>query len=297
MAIDRDRAARTITMSQKLYVSDLLSKYAEFVDGNSRSYDTPLPEGAILSSDDSPKVGSPEHAAMAARRVIYMQLVGSFQWLANMSAIEIMYAASQLARFLDNPGEVHYSYAIRVLIYLRDHSERGLLYAPNASRGFETFVDSSWSVMFSCSGAMYLYHGCVFHWFSKTQKSVTLSSSEAEYFGAMMASRDGIYLRDIIEDLGIDAPGPSIIFCDSKSAVDLSFDAVAFKNTKHILRAAYFLRDLVARDVCIVKHVAGSTMIADLLTKAPARVVFVEMLRLLLAYPISGTAVVDLGPK
>ena len=31
------------------------------------------------------------------------------------------------------------------------------------------------------------YHGCLFHWFSKTQKSVSLSSAEAEFFGAMLA--------------------------------------------------------------------------------------------------------------
>ena len=87
------------------------------------------------------------------------------------------------------------------------------------------------------------------------------------------------------------------MFSDSKSAITLAFDAVAFKNTKHILRAAYFLRDLVAREVTTVKHVAGSTMIADILTKAPARAIFIEMLRLLLAYPVSGDAVVNLGPK
>ena len=87
---------------------------------------------------------------------------------------------------------------------------------------------------------------------------MTLSSAEAEYFGAMLAARDGIFLRDVIEDLGLDSPGPSLLFTDSKSAVTLAFDAVAFKNIKHILHAANFLRDLVAREVCDVKHVAGT---------------------------------------
>ena len=298
VAVDRDRTKRTITLSQKLYVSDILSKYTEYVGEHTRSYDTPLPESAVLSSDDSPKVGSPEHAAMQARRVVYMQLVGSFLWLANMTALDIIYAASQLARFLDNPGELHFSYAIRVLIYLRDHSEHGLHYAPNGARGFETFVDSSWLTSFSCSGGLYMFYGCPFHWFSKTQRSITLSSAEAEYFGAMMAARDNIYLRDVIEDLGLsECKAVPVMFCDSKSAVTLAFDAVAFKNTKHILRAAYFLRDLVAREHITLTHLPGSVMVADLLTKAPARPVFVEMLRLLRAYPASGLVVVSLGPR
>ena len=73
----------------------------------------------------------------------------------------------------------------------------------------------------------------------------------------MLAARDGIFCRDLIEELDLESPGPSVLYTDSKSAVTLAFDAVAFKNTKHILRAANFLRDLVAREVVDVKHVAG----------------------------------------
>ena len=58
------------------------------------------------------------------------------------------------------------------------------------------------------------------------------------------------------------------MYSDSKSAVDMSFDPVAFKNTKHILRAAEFLRDLVRKEVVVMTHVPGTTMLADLLTKA-----------------------------
>jgi hypothetical protein len=56
---------------------------------------------------------------------------------------------------------------------------------------------------------------------------------------------------------------------------------VAFKNTKHILRAAQFLRDLVARLVVTMEHIAGNEMIADMLTKPLGRVLFVRLLSLL----------------
>ena len=71
---------------------------------------------------------------------------------------------------------------------------------------------------------------------------------------------------------------------DSKSAVDMSFDPVAFKKTKHIMRAAEFLRDLVARRVIALEHVAGVVMMADILTKAVARATFVTLLKLLDSY-------------
>ena len=111
------------------------------------------------------------------------------------------------------------------------------------------------------------------------QRSVTLSSAEAEYFGAMIAARDVIFIREVMIDLGINPVGPSVIYSDSKSAIDMSIDPIAFKKTKHILRAAEFLKDLVSREVITMEHIAGTSMIADILTKAVSRPAFLELLR------------------
>ena len=51
----------------------------------------------------------------------------------------------------------------------------------------------------------------------------------------------------------------------------MAFDPVAFKKTKHILRAAEFLRDFVTREVVSVEHISGVVMLADILTKAASR--------------------------
>ena len=66
---------------------------------------------------------------------------------------------------------------------------------------------------------------------------------------------------------------------DSKSAVGMAFDPVAFKKTKHILRAAEFLRDLVNRGVISVEHLPGVVMLADLLTKAASRAIFTGLIK------------------
>ena len=53
-------------------------------------------------------------------------------------------------------------------------------------------------------------------------------------------------------DLSVAIAGASTIFSDSGSAIGMAYDPVSFKKTKHILRAAEFLRDLVARGVISV---------------------------------------------
>ena len=53
---------------------------------------------------------------------------------------------------------------------------------------------------------------------------------------------------------------PSVVYSDSKSAVDMAFDPVAFKKTKHILGAGAFLRDLVAKQVLKLKRTSVVTI-------------------------------------
>jgi len=79
--------------------------------------------------------------------------------------------------------------------------------------------------------------------------------------------------------------------------MNMSFDdPVAFKKTKHILRAAAFLRDLVAKGLIVLRHVKGAYMLADILTKPTARSIFVRLLHLVDAYSVDGTAVLHPSP-
>jgi hypothetical protein len=123
------------------------------------------------------------------------------------------------------------------------------------------------------------FWGALVHWFSKTQKSVSLSSAEAEYFGAMLASKEVMWLRELLIDLQYPQTGPTRLRLDSKSAIDMAFDPVAFKKSKHIMRAAEYLRDLVARLKVTLDHVEGESNVADILTKAQARAVFVQLVK------------------
>ena len=87
-------------MSQELYVVDLITKYGSFLDASvTRTFDTPMEEGLVLSAADQPEVGSEAHAAMAASHDVYMSLVGGFLWLANMTHFR---AALRLLAYTSN---------------------------------------------------------------------------------------------------------------------------------------------------------------------------------------------------
>ena len=144
---------------------------------------------------------------------------------------------------------MHYKALQRVLAYLSTTPTLGptlgLCYKPDQSRNLEVWADSSWSADVSTSGALYFFYGCLVAWFAKRQRCVAHSTAEAEYVGASMAARDGIFYRDVLVDLGVLTRAPTPLLLDSKSAIDMAYDPVAFKKTKHIMRDAHYLRDLV----------------------------------------------------
>ena len=225
--------------------------------------------------DQCPAHDSAEFDAMASHREVYMSLVGAFLWLANMTRFELGYISSQLARFVSNPARVHFQAALRVLIYLQGSKDRVLTFSPCAARPvLRSYVDSDWGTRFSISGAAFEFMGTLVHWFSKTQRSVSMSSTEAEYFAACVATREILFFRDLLADLGYMQTSPTPLRSDNKGVSDLSFDPVAFKKTKHILRAAEFLRDAVTRRKVLVSWLSSVDNIADLFTKPVALAVF-----------------------
>lgn len=204
------------------------------------------------------------------KRREYMTVVGSLLWLSACTRPDLSYTVSVLARFISNPGPSHYKAMQRALAYLHLTRHWVLRLAPDTSANhpLRIYSDASWTDNNSVSGGVIYYMGCPVAWWTRRQKSVSSSSAQAEYFAASAASREGIYVRDLLEDIGVTAKGPTPLMLDSKSAIDLAYDPVAFKKTKHILRAANELRDRVARDVFRPEYVEAAGQRADILTKA-----------------------------
>ena len=79
VSISRSRSTRTLTLSQELYVQDLVTKFGHLIDSSvTRKVDCPMDEGTVLSPDDQPVVGSPEYDSLKVQRDTYMSLVGGY---------------------------------------------------------------------------------------------------------------------------------------------------------------------------------------------------------------------------
>ena len=162
--------------------------------------------------------------------------------------------------------------------YLHHTRDQGLAFKPTADKtALMLYSDADWSTKFSTSGCICYSHGCAIHWHTRFQRSVSHSTAEAEYIAASMAAREAVFLRELLVDLHVQLPGPTTMYLDSKSAIDMAFDPVSFKKTKHILRDAEYLRDLVTREVFSPVHVSSAKQRADIFNKQLPRMPYLVL--------------------
>ena len=108
-------------------------------------------------------------------------------------------------------------------------------------------------------------------WFSRTQKCVTLSTSEAEYVALEGAVNKLLFLRQVWRFMLPSKVMPCFpVFEDSQSAIQYAQNPITNSNSKHIDARHHFLRELVRqRDIKVAEF-----QHADILTKASAHDLF-----------------------
>ena len=104
-------------------------------------------------------------------------------------------------------------------------------------------------------------------WFSRTQKYVTLSTSEAEYVALGDAVKELLFSRKIWRFM---IPGKGMpwfpVFNDNQGALQLSKNPMSNSNSKHIDVRHHFLRELVRQGDISVNHALSDYQHADILT-------------------------------
>lgn len=110
--------------------------------------------------------------------------------------------------------------------------------------------------------------GGAISWGSKKQQTVALSSTEAEYMAVSMACQEANWLRQFDAELNEHGLPKTIdIFCDNRSALNLSNSDAYHARTKHIDIRHHFIRNKVNKKEIKIQPINTTAMVADNLTK------------------------------
>ena len=152
----------------------------------------------------------------------YRQLIGILLYLTH-SRPDISYDVSVATRYMQEPHELHWKEAKRILHYVQGSIDYGIHYVVGAQLDLTGFTDSNWARdgndrKFTSGFVFIIGYGSIC-WSNKKQATLALSSAEAKYRGAMNATIQAVWLHDILKKFEI-LTSPSVdIYCDNQSTI------------------------------------------------------------------------------
>ena len=154
----------------------------------------------------------------------------------------------------------------QIFAYLARHSRVGLTYTRQQTP-LSAHADASWEVRNSTSGWVVRWQSAALSWGSRKQKSIALSTCEAEIVALSEAAKDVVYFRKLTAGLGVGEPGPTQLYTDSSSTRNVSYNPELHDRMKHVERRHFYVRDMVENFELEVPYVATADNIADFFTK------------------------------
>ena len=267
MKITRDRASKRLWLSQEKYIEKVLER---FNMAKSKPVNTPLAGHFKLSSAQCP-TSDEEQEGM--KQIPYASAVGSLMYAMVCTRPDIAHAVGVVSRFLSNPGKDHWEAVKWILRYLRGTSKVCLKFGENQTilDGY-TDADMAGDVdsRKSTSGYLMIFAGGAVSWQSRLQKCVALSTTEAEYIAATEASKELLWIKKFLQELGL-TQERYILHCDSQSAIHLSKNSSFHSKSKHIDVRYHWIRDVLEEKKMHIEKIHTNENGSDMMTKSLSR--------------------------
>nr|CAD1835983.1 unnamed protein product [Ananas comosus var. bracteatus] len=204
----------------------------------------------------------------------YRRLVGRLIYL-TITRPKLCYSVHILSQFMQDPRTLHWDAAMRVLRYLKQSPGQGILLSVLTSLQLTAYCDSDWAgcpmTRRSVTGYFVMLGGCPISWKTKKQTVVSRSSAEAEYRSMAATTSELLWLRSLLQSLGIDHAQPMQLFCNNQAALHIADNPVFHERMKHIELDCHFIRDHLKLGDIVTAYVPTKLQLADAFTKALGR--------------------------
>lgn len=247
-----------IQLSQRKYAEAVLKRFGM---DQCKPLGIPLlPKTSLVSCAEGDQVEYP-----------YREVVGSLMYLMVATRPDLAAAVSMVSKFLERSGKDQVEAVKRILRYVRGTVDMCLGFKKGMSLQMYGYVDANWGGCLesrrSTSGYVFLLAGGAISWKSKKQDAVALSSTEAEYMAACLASKEAVWLRRLLKELGVLQTTPTEIFTDNQSSLKLMENPVLHERTKHVDIQYHFTRDCIISGQTRFQFLRTNDQAADSLTK------------------------------
>lgn len=266
----------SIFVHQKAYAKKILSRF-----GMEEAVEVSIPVDPHHAM--SPRC-YPDEANNVAN-VPYRESIGSLMYLAVATRPDLSFALSVASQYLENPMQYHWTAVKRIMKYLRGSINKGIIFDCNLNNNLNCYSDADYAgdldTRRSTSGFVIMSAGGAVSWCSQRQKTVALSTTEAEYIAATQTVKEIIWLNLLLVELTKSSPKTPNLYVDNQSAIKLIKNPEFHKRTKHIDVQYHFIREKFGEGVFELHYVPTNNQIADILTKALPREKFTRFLHMM----------------
>lgn len=274
--IEFNRRGNEIALHQRGYIAEILERFGMT---DCKPVSSPMDVNSKLSA-------LMEDPSDDERKLPFRELVGALMYMAVATRPDIAHAVSSLSQFNNGFGQRHWTAAKRVLRYLKGTADIGLVYRPS-NESLVGYVDADWAGCpidrRSYTGYAFLLSNGVISWDSRKQRTVALSSTEAEFMGMSDAAKEAIYLRSFLFQLGFRKLADVKLLNDNLGALKLAKNHTFHSKTKHIDLRYHFIREAIRNEHFKVEYTPTEEMVADVMTKGlsgPKNRRFIELMGL-----------------
>ena len=264
----RQRVDRTITMCQSKFVAQVLKRFN--MEG-CKPVGTPLDVShkmVKLSTEEFEKV------RVEMQDVPYKEAVGSLMYAMVATRPDLAFPMSVVSQHMAKSGPLHWAGVKRIMRYLQGTLEAKLVLG-GKSLALKGYCDADWagdaSDRRSTTGYVFMLGDGAISWNSKKQPTIALSTTEAEYMAISQCTREALWLRQLMSDVGLEQEKSTLVMCDNQGAIALVKNPTHHSRSKHIDIQHHFIREKVEEVLIELKYVPTEHMVADVLTKALAK--------------------------
>ena len=219
---------------------------------------------------------------------------------------DIGFAVMKLSQFNNSPSDAHFAAIIDIYRYLYATKEEGLTYwrphsnnnLPSApfpqvhSESYETkippethisgiafgYTDSDFAsdrrTRRSVSGVGIILNGATVVYKTMLQRTIALSSTEAEFYALAEAGKITLYVRSVLRDLNMVQQHATVLYEDNRGCLKMTQAMKPTRRTRHVDTRYFAILNWIETDQLEIKKIDTADNASDVLTKALGRILF-----------------------
>ena len=221
---------------------------------------TPGYPGQMLKENKGEVVKIDEYRSLTGQILYYMVKIGP----------ELANAARDLSTHMSNPGEEHWKSMERCVGFITNNRDDKLVIRSPKNLETEHFFDSDFAKSEddrkSISGRISLLGKTLISWASKKQRTVALSSCQAELNAFSEGCQESEFMRSLLYEL-FGKWHTAIVHCDNQGTIFLTKNQQVSSRTKHIQIREFWIRDLQESGAIDTKFCRSENNYSDICTK------------------------------